>query len=63
MKPIDDGYGFNIIQVIERKLGPAKSLASVREGMKRRVISEKKKDNFEKWMKKMRARAAIEKML
>jgi peptidyl-prolyl cis-trans isomerase SurA len=63
MKPIDDGSGFNIIQVIERKLGPAKSLDSVREGMKRRVISEKKKANFEKWMKKMRARAAIEKML
>ena len=63
MGPIEDNFGFNIIQVITRKFGPAKSLASVRDQMKSRVASEKKKENFEKWMKKMRARADIQKML
>lgn len=61
--PIEDNFGFNIIQVIDRDYGPAKPFGTVRDEMKRRVVSEKKKANFEKWMKKMRARAAIKKML
>ncbi len=61
--PFEDRVGFNIIQVVERKLGPAKPFAEVRDEMKRRVVSEKKKGNFEKWMKKMRSRAVINKML
>ncbi|MDA7518234.1 hypothetical protein N8529_00530, partial [bacterium] len=61
--PLEDRIGFNIVQVMERKLGPAKPFEEVREEMQRMVISEKKKSNYEKWMKKMRSRAVIEKML
>ncbi len=64
MGPLEDNFGFNIIQVLKRVPGPPeKSFADARELMKRRVESEKKKANFEKWMKKMRARAIIEKMI
>lgn len=61
--PLEDSRGFNIIEVIERELGPAQPFEEVRDELKQRVISEKKKVNFEKWMKKMRSRASIEKML
>jgi len=64
MGPIEDNFGFNIIQVIDRKYGPPeKTFTAARDLMKRRVESEKKKANFEKWMKKMRRRAAIQKMI
>ncbi|MEN8775289.1 MAG: peptidylprolyl isomerase [Akkermansiaceae bacterium] len=63
MGPLEDRIGFNIVQVMERKLGPAKPFEEVREEMQRMVTSEKKKSNYEKWMKKMRSRAVIEKML
>ena len=63
MGPLEDQIGFNIVQVMERKLGPAKPFLEVRDEVQRRVISDKKKSNYEKWMKKMRARAVIKKML
>ena len=63
MGPLEDQIGFNIVQVMERKLGPAKAFTEVREEIQRRVISDKKKSNYQKWMKKMRARAMIKKML
>ena len=64
MGPLEDQIGFNIVQVMERKLGPAKAFSkrSVKR-VQRRVISDKKKSNYQKWMKKMRARAVIKKML
>lgn len=62
--PIEDNFGYNIIQVTEQNHGPAeKSFEDARDLMKRRVDSEKKKANFEKWMKKMRSRAIIQKMI
>lgn len=64
MGPIEDNFGFNIIQVIKRVHGPAeKPFEEAKDLMKRRVESEKKKANFEKWMKKMRSRAVIQKMI
>jgi len=63
MGPLEDQIGFNIVQVMERQLGPAKAFTEVREEIQRRVISDKKKSNYQKWMKKMRARAVIKKML
>ena len=63
MGPLEDQIGFNIVQVMERQLGPAKAFTEVREEIQRRVISNKKKSNYQKWMKKMRARAVIKKML
>ncbi len=63
MGPIEEQTGYNIIQVEERALGPAPPFEEVREQLKLRVIAEKKKANFERWMKKMRARASIEKMI
>ena len=63
MGPLEDQIGFNIVQVMERKLGPAKPFLEVRDEVQRRVISDKKKSNYQKWMKKMRARAVIKKML
>lgn len=64
MEPIEDNFGYNIIQVLKRQLGPPeKSFAAASDLMKQRVVSEKKKANFEKWMKKMRARAVIKKLI
>lgn len=63
MGPLEDQIGFNIVQVMERKLGPAKAFTEAREEIQSRVISDKKKSNYQKWMKKMRARAVIKKML
>ncbi|MGC6466844.1 MAG: SurA N-terminal domain-containing protein [Akkermansiaceae bacterium] len=61
--PFEDPYGFNIIQVVKRDYGPAEPFAKVRDRMKKRVEAEKKNANFEEWMKKMRARADIKKMI
>ena len=61
--PLEDQVGFQILKIVERKLGPAPPFEEAREELKRRVISEKKKANFEKWMKKMRSRAVIKKMI
>ncbi|YCM44278.1 peptidylprolyl isomerase [Verrucomicrobiaceae bacterium 227] len=61
--PFEDPYGFNLIQVVKRKYGPAKPFGEVRNEMKKRVESEKKKANFEEWMKKMRTRAVIQKLI
>lgn len=64
MGPIEDNWGYNIIQVKKRDFGPpSKSFSKAEEELKRRITSEKKKANFEKWMKKMRARAVIKKMI
>jgi parvulin-like peptidyl-prolyl isomerase len=63
MGPLEDQIGFNIVQVMERKLGAAKPFLEVRDEVQRQVISDKKKSNYQKWMKKMRARAMIKKML
>ena len=61
--PFEDPYGFNIIQVVKRDLGPAKPYSEVRDLMQKRVEAEKKKANFEEWMKKMRSRAVVKKMI
>ena len=64
MGPIEDNFGYNIIQVLDRQFGPPeKSFAEAKDLMKRRIESEKKKANFEKWMKKMRTRAVVKKMI
>jgi len=63
MGPLEDQFGYNIIQVVERKFGPSKPLHQVRELIKNRVEGQKKRLNFEKWMKKLRARVPIEKMI
>lgn len=61
--PFEDPYGFNIIQVVKRDLGPSKPFDEVRDIMKKRVEAEKKNANFGEWMEKMRARADIKKMI
>ena len=63
MGPIEGPRGFNIVQVTKRKYGPSEPFSKVRDKMKRRVEADKKKANFEVWMKKMRKRAVIEKMI
>ena len=63
MGPLEDQYGYNIIQIVERKLGPSKPLSQVRDLIKNRVEGQKKRLNFEKWMKKLRARVPVEKMI
>jgi len=63
MGPIEDQFGFNIIEVMEREFGPSPPFEEVRDQLEQRVVAEKKSANFEKWMKKMRARAVVEKML
>ena len=61
--PLEDQYGYNIIQIINRQLGPTKPLSQVRDLIKQRVEGQKKRLNFEKWMKKLRARVPVEKMI
>jgi parvulin-like peptidyl-prolyl isomerase len=61
--PLEDQYGYNIIQIIDRRLGPTKPLSEVRDLIKQRVEGQKKRLNFEKWMKKLRARVPVEKMI
>lgn len=64
MGPLEDNFGYNIIQVTKRKLGPPeKSFEEARDLIKQIIDTDKKKANFEKWMKKMRTRATIEKMI
>ncbi|MDA7880679.1 peptidylprolyl isomerase [Akkermansiaceae bacterium] len=62
MGPLEDQYGYNIIQIVERKLGPSKPLSQVRDLIKTRVEGQKKRLNFEKWMSKTRDRSIVEVM-
>ncbi|MGB0328713.1 MAG: SurA N-terminal domain-containing protein [Akkermansiaceae bacterium] len=59
--PLDAGFAYSIIRVEKRTLGPSPSFEEARDQLKYMVVAEKKKGNFERWMKKMRSRAAIDK--
>lgn len=59
--PLDAGFAYFIIRVEKRTLGPSPSFEEARDQLKLMVVAEKKRGNFERWMKKMRFRAAITK--
>jgi len=61
--PFEDQRGFTIFKVIDRKYGPAKPLASVKKEMQKRVSNKKKNARFQAWMKKLRDRVPIKKMI
>ncbi|MDA7674762.1 peptidylprolyl isomerase [Akkermansiaceae bacterium] len=63
MGPFEDQRGFTIFKVIDRKFGSAKPFASVKKQMQTRVNNKKKNAKFEVWMKKLRDRVPIKKMI
>ncbi len=63
MGPFEDQRGFTLFKVIDRKYGPAKALGEVKKEMKQRVNNKKKNAKFEAWMKKIRDRVQIKKMI
>ncbi|MDB4354074.1 peptidylprolyl isomerase [Akkermansiaceae bacterium] len=63
MGPFEDQRGFTIFKVISRKYGPAEPFAKVKDKMKTRVNNKKKNAKFEAWMKKLRDRVPVEKLI
>ncbi len=61
--PIEDQYGITILRVLERKLGPSKPLSQVKEEVTNRVNGKKRHDAIEAWMKKLRARTPVQRMI
>ncbi len=63
MGPIEDQYGITIVKVKERKFGPSKPLSSVKDEIKRIVDGKKRRASIEEWMKKLRDKSPIQKMI
>lgn len=61
--PIEDRNGFTIFKVVSRKYGSAAPFSKVKDRMKKIVNDQKKNAKFQEWMKKLRARVPVKKML
>lgn len=60
--PLEDGRGFTIVRLDKKYYGPAPSLNKVRKLVESRVRARKNKTKHDRWMKRLRQNAMIQKM-
>ena len=57
--PLKDPNGFTIAVVTGKKLGPVPPLSKIHDEIEQRVIRKKTAERYERWIKRLRARAMI----
>lgn len=58
--PLKDQHGFHIIKVTKKINGPSPPLSEVRTQLERRVKAAKSAERFQRWIKRLRSNAKIE---
>ncbi|MCP5537629.1 MAG: peptidylprolyl isomerase [Akkermansiaceae bacterium] len=61
--PLEDGRGYTIVRLDKKHYGPAPSLNKVRPEIEARVRARKNKAKHDRWMKRLRDNAMIEKKM
>jgi len=61
--PLEDSRGFTIVRLDKKHYGPAPSLSKARPAIEARVRTRKNKSKHERWMKRLRANAMIDKKI
>ncbi len=62
--PIEDPYGFTIVQVMKRDYGPAnKTFTQAKKELEFRITARKKDANYRKWIDKIRAKVPVKKFI
>lgn len=61
--PLEDGRGYTIVRLDKKYYGPAPSLSKVRPAIEARVRARKNKSKHDRWMKRLRDNAMIEKKM
>ena len=59
--PLEDSRGYTIVRLDKKHYGPTPPLSKVKEQLESRVRARKNKDKHDRWMKRLRANAMIEK--
>ena len=61
--PLEDGRGYTIVRIDKKHYGPVPSLGKVRKTIESRVRARKNKTKHDKWMKRLRSSAMIQKKI
>ena len=61
--PLEDGRGYTIVRIDKKHYGPVPSLSKVRKTIESRVRARKNKTKHDKWMKRLRSSAMIQKKI
>ncbi|MBK1830105.1 peptidylprolyl isomerase [Verrucomicrobiaceae bacterium R5-34] len=61
--PLEDGRGFTIVRVDKKRYGPVPPLSKVRKVIESRVRARKNKAKHDRWMKRLRSNAMIQKKI
>jgi len=61
--PLEDSRGFTIVRLDKKYYGPAPALSKVRPAIEARVRARKNKSKHDRWMKRLRESAMIEKKI
>ena len=61
--PLEDGRGYTIVRLDNKYYGPAPALSKVRKEIESRVRARKNKEKHDRWMKRLKQNAMIEKSL
>ncbi|MBT8038359.1 MAG: peptidylprolyl isomerase [Verrucomicrobiae bacterium] len=61
--PLEDSRGFTIVRLDKKHYGPAPPLSKVRKAVEGRVRAQKNKSKHDRWMKRLRDNAMIEKKM
>lgn len=61
--PLEDGRGFTIVRVDKKHYGPVPPLSKVRKTIESRVRARKNKAKHDRWMKRLRSNAMIQRKI
>jgi len=62
-QPIKTDYGYHIIKLIGKRPAGQRTFAEVKEEIKQKLLAQKKKEEFNKWLKNLRKKATIKKYI
>ncbi len=59
-KPIRSSVGFHIIEIVEKEEASYLSLETVSEGLREKMVQERMKSEYEKWLEELREEAHVQ---